>query len=207
MALFITRLWKSVILTTTASLRISTLSAMLENSLIFETGGCCSHRLFYQLAGFNQPSISSNAEQWVSSISKGCSIIEFTFSEGFCTCANAGRTYGHKWPYLRITLLPFSSRPEIHKVLWLRGWVPSTGFFLVLLPFCYQGYIPSIFLIKTFMNQIRVGPFSVAALVSTKASGRRFSKTKWPFSAPSIIAARWCVQGQRASAKTPQLLN
>lgn len=53
---------------------------------------CCKNRLFYKLAGFNHPSISSNAEQWVSSISKGRSVIEFTFSEGFCTCANVSRT-------------------------------------------------------------------------------------------------------------------
>lgn len=94
----------------------------------------------------------------------------------------------HKWPYLWITLLlPFPSRAKIHKEQWLRGWVPSTRFFLVLLPFCYPGYVPNILLIKAFMNQIRLGPLSVPTLMYTKASERRFTKTKWPFPAPPSL--------------------
>lgn len=208
MALFITKLWKSVILTTTASLMISTLPAMLENSLIFDTKGCGRNRLFYKLAGFNHPSVSSNAEQWVSSISKGRSVIEFTFSEGFRTCANVSKTcltndrisgspsFCH-FPHAQRSTKNNDSGDECQ--------APASFWFL--LPFCYPGYVPSILLIKAFMNQIRVGPLSVPTLMYTKASERRFTKTKWPFPAPSFIAACWCVQGQRPSANTPQLLN
>lgn len=184
---------------------ISTFPATLKKFSFFKTEGCCSLRLFYQLAGFNHPSVSSNAEQWVSSISKGLPVIEFTVSEGFYTCA-----------YVRKTCLTndsisgslsFCHFSHAHKEQWLRGWVPRTGFFLVLLPFCYPWYIPSILLINIFMNQINAEPLSLATLMSTKTSGRRFSKTKRPFPTASFIAVCWCVQGQRASEKTQQLLN
>lgn len=81
---------ESLILTTTSSVVISTLPA--ESSLIFESEGCCSRRLFYHSAGFNHPSMPNIAEQWVSSVSKEFSVIEFTFSEGFCTCACVSKT-------------------------------------------------------------------------------------------------------------------
>lgn len=83
---------KALSLTTTSSVVISTLPAMLETSLIFETGGCCSCRFFYHGAGFNHSSMPTTAEQWVSSISKELAVTEFTFSEGFCTCAYVSKT-------------------------------------------------------------------------------------------------------------------
>lgn len=180
---------------------ISTLPAILENSLLLDTKGCCRNRLFYKLAGFNHPSVSSNAERWVSSISKGRSVIEFTFSQGFCMCANVSKTCLSNDRFCHFSHAQRSTKNNDS------GWVPSTRFFLVFLSFCYPEYIASILLIKRFMNQIRVGPLSVPTLMYTKASERRFTKTKWPFPAPSFIAACWCIQGQRASANTPQLLN